>query len=117
MKPKALTYKNAFTKFREKLEEYKASAKDLHLEAAELQDKTVNLEDFKIKQGNCITLLNELPADSVDLTVTSPPYYSVTDYVTSMRLSNLWWSTCKCHTLHRLSGVSFAASSWMDVKN
>jgi DNA modification methylase len=91
VKPKTLTYKNAFTKFREKLEEYKASAKDLHLEAAELQDTSVNLEDFQIKQGDCITVLDELPRDSVDLAVTSPPYYSVTDYVTSMRLSNLWF--------------------------
>lgn len=39
--------------------------------------------DSRIIQGDCIAKLAELPADSVDCCVTSPPYWGLRDYGTS----------------------------------
>ena len=35
---------------------------------------------IKIIQGNCLDKLKELPAESVDTCITSPPYYNLRDY-------------------------------------
>lgn len=35
---------------------------------------------IKILQGNCLDKLKELPAESVDTCITSPPYYNLRDY-------------------------------------
>jgi DNA modification methylase len=38
-----------------------------------------------------MNVLQSYPDGAFDLVVTSPPYYNVTDYVKSQRLSNLWF--------------------------
>jgi len=95
VKPKAkdLIYKNAMTKFSEKLREYKMSATNLHLEAAELQDEQVASTALNVYLGNCVDVLTKLDENSFHLVVTSPPYYNMTDYVSSQRLSNLWFNS------------------------
>ena len=35
---------------------------------------------IKIIQGNCLDKLKELPAESVDTCITSPPYFNLRDY-------------------------------------
>jgi DNA modification methylase len=90
VKPKDLTYKNALSKFSEKLREYKLSATELHQDAKELQEAEVRPSDIKVMHGDCIDILEDYPDAHFDLVVTSPPYYNMTDYVSSQRLSNLW---------------------------
>lgn len=41
--------------------------------------------------GDCVQRLKTFEPSSIDLIVTSPPYYGVADYVKSQRLSYLWF--------------------------
>jgi DNA modification methylase len=41
--------------------------------------------------GPCANVLREFPSESVDAVVTSPPYFGMTDYVRSQRLTYLWF--------------------------
>lgn len=95
VKPKAkeLTYKNALTKFSEKLREFKAAAKNLHLDASELQEVKVAPSDIRALHGDCIEILAGFPNNKFDVVVTSPPYLNMTDYISSQRLSNLWFNS------------------------
>lgn len=43
----------------------------------------INKEDFKILQGNALDVLKTLPDKSVQMCVTSPPYYNLRDYGTA----------------------------------
>jgi DNA modification methylase len=38
--------------------------------------------DYKILEGNCLTKLKELPDNSIQMCVTSPPYFNLRDYGT-----------------------------------
>src|SRR5947199_6282482 len=69
------------------------SATNLHLEAAELQDEQVASTALNVYLGNCVDVLTKFDENSVHLVVTSPPYYNMTDYVSSQRLSNLWFNS------------------------
>ena len=44
-------------------------------------------------QGDVAQLLDQLPADSVDLVITSPPYNLGKSYENACRLKNIW-RTC-----------------------
>ena len=90
VKPKTFIYKNARSLFFKKLNEYGQAAEEMHSEALELQDKTVSLSDFDVIEGSCIEKLTGFCDGHFDLVVTSPPYFNMTDYVKSQRLSNLW---------------------------
>ena len=41
------------------------------------------LETEKIYQGNCIEVLKDMPDESIDCVVTSPPYWGLRDYGTA----------------------------------
>lgn len=47
--------------------------------------------DVRVACGDSKQALKELPEGSIDAVVTSPPYYGMTDYVRSQRLSFLWF--------------------------
>lgn len=61
----------------------------------------------QILTGRCETELGSIDSAAVDLVVTSPPYYGVTDYIRSQRLSFLWFQ----HDIDRIkqeeSGARF----------
>lgn len=88
--PKRSVYHDAFAEFSRKIEAYKICARRLQVEASELQDSKIALSDIKVYQGDCSRILSGFREESADLLVTSPPYFSVTDYVRSQRLSFLW---------------------------
>ena len=46
---------------------------------------------YELACGDCNSFLKDLPAGSVHLVLSSPPYYGVADYVKSQRLSFLWF--------------------------
>jgi site-specific DNA-methyltransferase (adenine-specific) len=50
----------------------------------EIKSKARSMKDnhFEntIVQGNCVEIMNSMPVDSIDLTVTSPPYDNLRDY-------------------------------------
>ena len=94
VKPKGreLVYKNALTKYSEKLREFRASATELRRDAAELQETIVHSSQLKVLSGDCVEVIDRFESRSIDLVVTSPPYFSMTDYISSQRLSNLWFN-------------------------
>lgn len=47
--------------------------------------------NYSLRQGDCIKRMSSIDSDSIDLILTSPPYYGVADYVKSQRLSYLWF--------------------------
>lgn len=44
----------------------------------------MNYADFKLYEGNCLDVLKQLPSESVQCCVTSPPYYGLRDYGTGI---------------------------------
>ena len=44
------------------------------------QDSTPNPFENNVLVGNCVDVMNEMPSEYVDLTVTSPPYDNLRDY-------------------------------------
>jgi DNA modification methylase len=65
------------------------AVKDSYRERDEFIEGDV-LYPQSIIQGQATTVLSGLAADSVDLIVTSPPYFGVVDYVKSQRLTLEW---------------------------
>lgn len=88
-RPLEFRYIDAFNLFRNiltRLEEAYAN-RDLELPT----ETSFPLPGATVIQGDCAHVMKGLKADSVDLVVTSPPYYGVVDYVKSQRLSMEWF--------------------------
>lgn len=91
VKPKEMIYRPAIKFFNQKLRDYALTASDFErdrLAYAEIHPGTRT--DTGIHLGQAQTILRLFADQSVDALVTSPPYYSVTDYTRSQRLSFLW---------------------------
>lgn len=46
----------------------------------------VNFADFILYQGNCLDVLKQIPNESVQCFITSPPYYGLRDYGTAKQI-------------------------------
>lgn len=90
-KPDQFKARPAWNKFISKLEAFTPAAETLREEASMLHGGTVSLDDITVKQGDAARILSGLESASVDLIVTSPPYFNMTDYIRSQRLSFLWF--------------------------
>lgn len=93
-KPNEIVYKDATTAFLSAAKEFiKASAlaqSDIKMRVAgELRAKSRSRAKFY--HGDCLTVMEGMAPSSVDLVLTSPPYYGVVDYIKSQRLSFLWF--------------------------
>ncbi|MDA8520201.1 DNA methyltransferase [Acidovorax sp. NCPPB 4044] len=92
-KPNEIVYKDAIAIYSSAVLEF-ARASDLAFKAA--RDHSTGLtrdvirSRSKLMHGSCVDKMGEMAEESVDLLVTSPPYYGVADYVKSQRLSYLW---------------------------
>lgn len=85
VRPKYLVYKDAVHLFQLRL----TSLMKIAEERSERPPSPCSLT-AKVLTGTCAEELESLERESVDLVVTSPPYFGVTDYVRSQRLSLLW---------------------------
>ncbi|WP_179957578.1 DNA methyltransferase [Exilibacterium tricleocarpae] len=93
-KPGEITYKNAFVSFLNAVDEYIASSKASFRILKEISPNDTRQKvrkRFSLKQGDCVNHMEKLSINSVDLIMTSPPYYGVADYIKSQRLSYLWF--------------------------
>lgn len=88
VKPTELIYRPATRFFFEKLKSYENARSDLWNKDG-LNSGPPCVADATV--GDCAVVLQQAPAESVDLVVTSPPYFSMTDYVRSQRLTFLWF--------------------------
>ena len=91
VKPKITIYKPALSLFNSKIIEFGALAERLRREASDLQEAEIPITDIETREGDCVEILSEYREDTFDLIVTSPPYYNMTDYILSQRLTNLWF--------------------------
>lgn len=96
VKPKdgEISYKNAINIFHEYALKYINSSENyfnLMKEANPNTGRTSFRKNIKLHRGDCVAQMQMLPEESIDLVLTSPPYYGVADYVKSQRLSYLWF--------------------------
>jgi hypothetical protein len=106
-KPAEFVHKDAIRKYSDKVNQYKAAATILKREVADLQEIPIPLTDFKVYQGDCIQVLNNMAEGVYDLVVTSPPYPGTTDYIKAQRLSLLWFDYSKDKFLENEIGARF----------
>jgi len=82
--PKAFIYRDAVSAFGSKLREYGSAA-------TEMTVRMIGKPESLVELGRCSEVLARHPNGSFDLAVTSPPYFGVTDYAKSQRLTFLWF--------------------------
>jgi DNA modification methylase len=96
VKPKSgeIVYKNAFTSFITACQDYIQSSGD-SFESIQYLHKGITRAAIRsqtnVVLGDCVANMENLASDSIDLIMTSPPYYGVADYIKSQRLSYLWF--------------------------
>jgi DNA modification methylase len=90
--PKSFVYRPAGAMFFQKLDEYRHFVR--HVASPKSDGLTDRATEANVLLGRCATVLAKTRTESVDLIVTSPPYFGMTDYVRSQRLTFLWfgWS-------------------------
>lgn len=94
-KPTEIVYKNAFDIFLKALHSYSKAVDDVLVEIKNrgLDNRRRYLrEQWEISCGDSLSKMKSLDNDSIDLILTSPPYYGVADYVKAQRLSFLWFT-------------------------
>src|SRR4051795_12758084 len=92
-KPEDIQYRDALDAFRRTLEDYADSTSRILQDMVNrgvVVSRSELLRRWGIARVDAVEYLAELPAGSVDLILTSPPYYGVADYIKSQRLSFLW---------------------------
>ena len=92
VKPKQqdFIYKDAIAKFKTKLKEYKQFLDSYNKEKKLFCESQYKQDRIQIFEENCISKMKILENDSIDLVVTSPPYFNMTDYILAQRLTFLW---------------------------
>lgn len=96
VKPKRheVRYKSAFTAMRLAARKLASGVAwllaDMHRRGTDNRRATVR-HRWSLHCEDTLVALDRLAANSIDLVVTSPPYYGVADYVKSQRLSFLWF--------------------------
>jgi len=91
VRPKEFVYRSPIPRFLEKLDEFRSNSLALAEEVIALQEASIAPDELQVTSGSCIDVMAAMSPASIDLIVTSPPYYNMTDYVLSQRLSNLWF--------------------------
>lgn len=117
VKPKSLLYRNALQKFREKMQDYGTAAVAVHRESAQLQELTLPPTSARVIQGDCIEVLQTFEPDGVDFVMTSPPYFGMTDYISSQRLSNLWFDVNSMTLRTKEVGARYRRKSQSALQN
>ncbi len=87
-------YKSAIEAFTTATLGYLRSSDLLIDDLTRRNNDTSRVEVRKLKKlvcGDCVESMKELDESSIDLIISSPPYYGVADYVKSQRLSMLWF--------------------------
>jgi DNA modification methylase len=90
VKPTSLVYRPAYTSFVRKLTDFGAAVTAASVERMALFPNVSLRQKVEIFTGPCATCLATRADSSVDMVVTSPPYFGVTDYIRSQRLTMLW---------------------------
>lgn len=88
--PKSKIYKDAFRKFSNKMEVFARTSFEEKIATSFYKKRKIDPKKFEALQGSSIDLLKNYSSNHFDLIVTSPPYYNMTDYIYSQRLSLYW---------------------------
>jgi len=73
------------------LDRFAAAYSDRDADLLATNGPKISVQPSDVKQGDALTELRAIPPDSVDLVLTSPPYFGVSDYVKAQRLSMEWF--------------------------
>ena len=99
-RPGEINYKDALTAFQASVQAYLSATTALVQEIRYREGRAPRAElrgRWRLDCADANASLSSLPDSSVDLILTSPPYYGVADYVKSQRLSFLWFSEDALH--------------------
>lgn len=81
---------------------------------AALGEPYFETDDVLLYNGDCVTLMERLPGNTIDLTVTSPPYNIGKEYENTMPLNEyLIWCEHWINQIHRI--CSLAGSFWLNL--
>lgn len=93
-KPGEILYKDANLIFSNAVRAY-ADASEHTFNECKYHNQEITRESLrsksKLMNGSCLDNFSNIPTESIDAIVTSPPYYGVADYVKSQRLTYLWF--------------------------
>lgn len=93
-KPSEIIYKNAYEIFHKALNIYcnaiKDSLSDIKNTHRESSREKIR-KSWKVTCGDTVEQMGKIESKTIDLILTSPPYYGVADYVKAQRLSFLWF--------------------------
>lgn len=93
-KPHEIAHKDAEAIFSAAVEQF-ARESDLAFRSAQVHSEGATRAELRrrsiLLDGNCVERMRTFESRSIDLVMTSPPYYGVADYVKSQRLSFLWF--------------------------
>lgn len=95
-----LQYRNAIDAFESAVRHYIHSTDRLLQELRRRNGKTTRAtirSDWDLMCDDCIQSMRKFDNNSVDLVLSSPPYYGVADYIKAQRLSLLWFDHPKLH--------------------
>lgn len=81
---------------------------------AALGEPYFETDDVLLYNGDCVTLMERLPGNTIDLTVTSPPYNIGKEYENTMPLNEyLIWCEHWINQIHRI--CSLDGSFWLNL--
>jgi len=92
-KPHEIVFRDAIEVFLSCVEDYISSTNSTLRsikKTSGLKTRSSIRNSRKFLRGDCLSRLSDMKKNSVDLIITSPPYYGVADYVKSQRLTYLW---------------------------
>lgn len=96
VKPKSeqIKYKDACDAFEKSIDDYLGAESE---SIKQIEARTPKFDRFKVRESwdlvceDTISTMSNISAESIDLILTSPPYYGVVDYVKAQRLTFLWF--------------------------
>lgn len=106
-KPKSNHEQNVLSKYCINLSKLKMGYKKRDKELKSRFGDSFIIEETNIINGDCIEVLKSFRNASVDLVLTSPPYFGVCDYIKSQRLSMEWFG----YDIEKLRRIEIGARS------
>jgi hypothetical protein len=83
--------RDVLSEYRGVLNRFRLAYVERDIDRIATQGERAKIAPAKIWCGDAREILSKVPPESVDLIITSPPYFGVSDYVKSQRLSMEWF--------------------------
>jgi hypothetical protein len=89
--PRGSYERDVLSEYSKVLKKLRLAYSDREIDRIAMLGNRAKIAPVTIQCGDVRDILSRMPPESVDLVVTSPPYFGVSDYVKSQRLSMEWF--------------------------